>query len=300
MILADAKLPEIDETAAKALRLPVGISSPLWLMIGSAAHSGGCRAPHAVRTQDYATVSSAIADSYRNPAAVHAAIPPAAAELAGPRPVQDYIAFALGRNAGIQAARSRVDAAANRVPQAASLEDPMFTANGWPFYPNVPQTAGGRMTAEVMVSQQVPWMGKLRGRAEAAEAEVNAARARLAAEELNTIEAVKRAYYDLHLAEQSIRITEQNRSLLAQVLQIAEARYQTGATSQQDVTSARARRINLSARRPVLGGFLSRKPCTRGTPRQHVLSGVKDFSRRVDAAVRILPRTWTQTATCGS
>ena len=39
-LLADAKLPEIDETTAKALRLPVGISSPLWLLIGSAAMVG--------------------------------------------------------------------------------------------------------------------------------------------------------------------------------------------------------------------------------------------------------------------
>jgi predicted flap endonuclease-1-like 5' DNA nuclease len=39
-ILADAKLPELDEDTAKALRLPVGISSPLWLMIGSAAMVG--------------------------------------------------------------------------------------------------------------------------------------------------------------------------------------------------------------------------------------------------------------------
>ncbi len=40
MTFADAKLPEIDETTTKALRLPVGISSPLWLMIGSAAMVG--------------------------------------------------------------------------------------------------------------------------------------------------------------------------------------------------------------------------------------------------------------------
>lgn len=38
--LADAKLSEIDETTARALRLPVGISSPLWLLIGSAAMVG--------------------------------------------------------------------------------------------------------------------------------------------------------------------------------------------------------------------------------------------------------------------
>ncbi|MDB5470112.1 MAG: hypothetical protein JWR84_1672 [Caulobacter sp.] len=40
MTLADAKIPELDETTAKALRLPVGLTSPLWLMIGSAAMVG--------------------------------------------------------------------------------------------------------------------------------------------------------------------------------------------------------------------------------------------------------------------
>ena len=48
-----------------------------------------------------------------------------------------------------------------QVPQAASLKDPMVDATGWPFYPNVPQTASGRMTVDLMVSQEVPWYGKL-------------------------------------------------------------------------------------------------------------------------------------------
>lgn len=38
--LADAKIPELDEATTKALRLPVGVTSPLWLMIGSAAMVG--------------------------------------------------------------------------------------------------------------------------------------------------------------------------------------------------------------------------------------------------------------------
>ncbi len=40
MTLADAKLPDLDDATAKALRLPVGLTSPLWLMIGSAAMIG--------------------------------------------------------------------------------------------------------------------------------------------------------------------------------------------------------------------------------------------------------------------
>lgn len=40
MTLVDARLPELDEDTRKALRLPVGLTSPLWLMIGSAAMVG--------------------------------------------------------------------------------------------------------------------------------------------------------------------------------------------------------------------------------------------------------------------
>jgi predicted flap endonuclease-1-like 5' DNA nuclease len=40
MTLVDAQRPEAEETAEKALRLPVGITSPLWLMIGGAAMVG--------------------------------------------------------------------------------------------------------------------------------------------------------------------------------------------------------------------------------------------------------------------
>lgn len=210
------------------------------LLFGGMGLGVGCRSPHEVRTPEYAAVSSAVSEAFRSPSPVRAAIPADAPDIAGPRLVEDYITIALGQNAGIQAARSRVQAAANRVPQAASLADPMLSVTGWPFYPNVLQTAGGRMTAQTMVAQQVPWMGKLRNRADAAEAEVNAARADLAAVELQVIEAVKRAYYQLHFVEQSIRITEQNRSLLADILEIADSRFVNNQTSYQDVLRLRA------------------------------------------------------------
>lgn len=38
--MTDTKIPELDEATTKALRLPVGVTSPLWLMIGSAAMVG--------------------------------------------------------------------------------------------------------------------------------------------------------------------------------------------------------------------------------------------------------------------
>lgn len=205
----------------------------------------GCKTAHQVRDPEYAQVAQAVHASWQARVPAAEIVNPVIHELAGPQSVETYIQFALSQNPGIQAARKRVDAAAMRVPQAASLKDPMLDVTGWPFYPNTPQTASGRMTVDMMVSQEVPWFGKLATKAAAAEEAVNAARAQLAATELQTIEAVKLAYYDLYFVQQSIRITEQDRQFLADIVEIAESLYRTGKTSQQDVLRLQAELSNV-------------------------------------------------------
>jgi outer membrane protein TolC len=90
----------------------------------------------------------------------------------------------------------------------------------------------------VGVSQTVPWFGKLGARASIAEAETNMARAELAGAELEVVDQVKQAYYDLYFIQQAIRITEEDRNLLVDLTRIAEGRYRTGEVSQQDVLRA--------------------------------------------------------------
>lgn len=184
-------------------------------------------------------------ESWQSPAPVEASVSPISDELGGPQPVENLVRFALAQNAGVQAARKRVEAAAMRVPQAASLKDPMLDVTGWPIYPNVPQQAGGRMTADVTVSQEVPWFGKLDTRASAAEEEANAARAQLAAAELKTVEDVKRAYYELYFAQKSLSVTRQDRGILADLIEVASTMYETGKTSQQDVLRLQAELSNV-------------------------------------------------------
>lgn len=217
----------------------VRVDKTILPLVATALLALGCRTVH-VRTPEFHQVSHALSQAYLDPDPIQAAIDPVVAELAGPHPVEDYIRFALTQNPGIQAARSRVDAAANRVPQAASLKDPTLDVMGWPFPLYAQQVAGGRMTVDTSVSQEVPWFGKLRTRAAAAEEEVNAARAQLAAKELEVIEQVTRAYYQLNYLEQAIRITQESRQLLTRVLEIADAKYKTGDTSQQDVLRLQA------------------------------------------------------------
>jgi outer membrane protein TolC len=209
-----------------------------WIAAGLVAATVGCRAPRTIRDPEFAALAVTPPVACASAESVAAAVMPVAAELSGPRPVDEYIAFALCQNPEIQVKRKRVEAAAMRVPQAASLEDPLLDVNGWPLYAHAPQQAGGRMTVDVMASQQVPWFGKLRARASAAEAEADAACAELAAAELQVVEQVKRAYYELYLVQTATEITQQSRNLAVEFGKIAEAKYRTGLVDQQDLLRA--------------------------------------------------------------
>ncbi len=179
--------------------------------------------------------------------AVVRAVDPQVPRLAGAHPVDDYVRYALRQNPDIQSKRNRLEAAAQRVPQAASLRDPTVTVSGYPFSSYALQTANGRLTTNLAAAQEVPWFGKLEMQARAAEADVNVARADLAATELEVIEQVKRAYYELHFVEKSTTITEQSRRLAVDLSRIADAEYRSTRVSQQDFLRAELAVYNVDA-----------------------------------------------------
>lgn len=207
----------------------------------------GCRSARTIRDPEYALLSDDIKSSEADSHPEIAAEIPVVSELSGTHTVDEFVHFALAQSPLIQAARKRVEASGHRVPQAASLDDPMLGVNGYPFSPYVLQTAGGRSTVNVMASQTLPWSGKLETKAEAAEAETDKFRAELAAAELEIIEQVKRAYYDLSFLQQAISITEQSRELMLELSEVAAIRYRTGAVSQQDVLRAQVEVSNIDS-----------------------------------------------------
>jgi outer membrane protein TolC len=164
-----------------------------------------------------------------------AAVAPVFFELEGPHAVEEYIQFALEQNPEIQAARKRMESFAYQVPVVASLQDPMFNVTA---LPEPMQTAAGQQELILSASQKLHWFGKLDTRASVAEAQTNVARAQLAAAELATIEKVKRAYYELYFIQQAITVTETEQRLLGEIRAVANTRYKTGRTSQQDVLRA--------------------------------------------------------------
>lgn len=166
-------------------------------------------------------------------------VQPLQKELEGTHPVDFYLQLALQRNPEIQASEKRVAAQSEKIPQVTTLPDPMIRNTIWPDPMHSPQTASGRMTNSFMLSQALPWFGKLRLRGEVADLETQMALTQLVQSQLKVIESVKLAYYDIYYSQRAIQITQETEKLLRDLyIPAAEINYKTGKVSQQDVIRA--------------------------------------------------------------
>lgn len=169
-------------------------------------------------------------------------------EIEGEHPLGYYVQIALGQNPEILAAQRAINASSAVIPQVVSLDDPMLVDTLQPFDNYSVQTAAGRAPNTLSLSQKFPWFGKLDARGQVAEQEVQIAMTRLAQAELKVTEDVRLSYYEMQFSQRAIAITEEDAALLRDLLQIADARYRTGAASQQDVLRAQVELDKLSDR----------------------------------------------------
>lgn len=161
--------------------------------------------------------------------------------LAGETPSADELAqleqILRRQNPELAALRERVVASGYRVSQAKAFSAPVIGADiegirkdklSFNKYVNV----------EYMVMQELPGPGKRGLRGKIAEKEIALLEKEYAGRELDLILELKQLYYQLYFLERSIAINEENQELLSQMGKIAEARYSTGQTAQQDVIKA--------------------------------------------------------------
>ena len=168
-------------------------------------------------------------------------------------PVETCVGIALQLHPKIAAARARVIAAQERIPQARALADPMLNNNFFPFASNAQQTASGRMQNSISLTQAVPWPEKLKAKEAVAAREVCIAQAEVEAIEREIAESVRLAYYESWLAQRGQEIVRKNQKLVDDLIRVAEARYKTGG-SQQDVLNAEIERERLSRQQYELEG----------------------------------------------
>jgi outer membrane protein, heavy metal efflux system len=153
----------------------------------------------------------------------------------------DVVAEALAKNPEIVAAQKRYDAARQRPTQERSLPDPMvsagYSANGRPW-PGAGLGTEPTSNVGFMVSQEVPYPGKLNLRASIASHEADAISQDIEAARLSVATRVKQAYYRLAYTHAVGDVLTRNRDLLDTLLKVSENRYAVGQAAQQDVIKA--------------------------------------------------------------
>ena len=196
----------------------------------------------------------------------------------------------LARNPEIEAARLAARAAAERVPQATSLDDPMLSYGVGPLSLVADDTRFGQV---LRVGQHLPYPGTLRLRGEAAGAEADAAHREIETVRLELATAASLLYDDYYLVHRALAINDEHIRLLEGFQRIATARYAAGEAPQQAPLQAEVELAHLVHRGRVLetrrevvaariNALLHRDPAAELPPPPHRLA-------RPDAAELELP-----------
>ncbi len=146
---------------------------------------------------------------------------------------------AIEKNPAIQAAQYTTAAKKAMIQSAGTLPDPVlgFQQMGDINPPGLQRgdPSSGRTYS---ITQDVPFPGKLDLKEKIAETEFEAESWNQQQTQLQVVADLKVAYYNLYLVERSISIVQENKALLEQFAQTAEAKYRVGQGIQQDVLKA--------------------------------------------------------------
>ncbi len=154
--------------------------------------------------------------------------------------LQELELEARQNNPDILMARKRSEAARMRTTAASAMPDPMVGYEvqnvGRPFESTVGQEE--MSMRGIVVSQMIPFPGKLSMMGKAARKNAEAEEERSREAELQALSALRGAYYEYYLAFRTAEILEQTKELMKNFQRIAETRYATGQGLQQDVLRA--------------------------------------------------------------
>lgn len=158
------------------------------------------------------------------------------AYAAGTLSLDSLIKEARENNPGVLAAKKRWEAAKARVPQAKSLDNPTIGIS-------VEKIQKGTLKLDrtmpedrmLSIQQMFPFFGKLPLKGKIALVESQMAAADYKAEELEAINKVKNAYYDLFMNYKEIELNEQGLVFLRGLAEVAEANYVVGDMTQEEV-----------------------------------------------------------------
>lgn len=151
-------------------------------------------------------------------------------------PLESLIKEANENNPGILAAKKRYESSLARIPQAKSLENPTI---GFTFE-KIPRNAfqlNNTINDDRMLtfSQFFPLFGKLSLKGKIAMVESQMFAAEYKNKELEIINKVKNAYYDLFMVYKEIELNLDSLRLLEGIARVSEAKYSVGEIPQEEV-----------------------------------------------------------------
>lgn len=153
-----------------------------------------------------------------------------------PLEISVLIKEALASNPEILAARNAFESASARIPQAASLRDPMIEYE----YDRITadRMVSGNPMKAFSVSQEIPFPTKLYLRVKIASRLAKTAYETYKAKERDVVSRLKTAHAELFLLDKQIEVNHENKSILDHFYQTAAARYAAGKGTQTDALQA--------------------------------------------------------------
>ncbi len=188
--------------------------------------------------------------------------------------LEDLIETAKKENPELKAIESKVKAMEQRAIVEGSLDDPMFKVefmdlprdNPIPYPSNAMQT-------RYSLTQTIPFPGRLGLKKAFTSSAAGQMAAELKAKELEILSSIKTAYFDYLYDVKAIKTTTEIKGIIDALKKVAEIKYSTGLTPQQDVIKAEVELsmidtelAELEARKDIakinLNGLIGRKPDT--------------------------------------
>lgn len=151
--------------------------------------------------------------------------------------LETVLNIVYSRNPSIKAASQAWQASLERYPQAAYLEGILRQYNS--FTKTLNLLLGGMQPQKQMVDTEWPFPGITSLRGDIIQADIEIAKQNYAIALRDVLANVKKSYYDYAYIHQAIDITQENRDLLEQILDVASQKFEAGNTSYNDVIKAR-------------------------------------------------------------
>jgi outer membrane protein TolC len=163
--------------------------------------------------------------------------------------LRDLVKTALKENPELKEAEAAWKASLMKARVVSALPDPNLAATA--FLESV-ETRVGPQEAALILTQKLPWFGKLSAAGQAALEEALEKAWTWRSLQRETVRQVKKTFYDLVYLFDALKITDEDISTLRRYEDIALTRYGTGKGIQQNVVKVQSEASRLKERRIVL------------------------------------------------